>query len=208
MKHYKFLVIATALSAGALHASNCQPVKDAATYYRSQLTTVFDLAKGTKLEKVFNDTSKSANPITLFLPTNSAFRKLPTGVTEAVTNSTSLRETVLLDHAIKGRVGYIKFLSIFNELPRITSGLTSNYLEKAGFPQSLNTGDFFFGGRALRTGGTNLISTTELNWGSAESGFRGSFRDGSATLVGVDYESCAGIVHVIDTVITRKSDEH
>jgi uncharacterized surface protein with fasciclin (FAS1) repeats len=204
MKTIKTLGLALALSASTSYGSDCVPVKDAASSLNSQLTTVFSLAKGTKLDAIFNDTSKSANPITLFLPTNSAFGRLPTSVTEAVTKSASLRESVLLDHAIRGKVSLIRFLAIFDALPRIGSKLTEQDLLKEGFPQSLNSGNFFFGGGAARSGGTNLISKIELNWGSAESAFRGAFRDGTATLVGVDYDTCVGTLHVIDTVITRR----
>ncbi len=208
MRTLTLLGLIAALSASSSHANECQPVLEAATTYKQQLTTVFSLAKGTKLEQIFSDRTKSPNPLTIFLPTNAAFGKLPTAVTEAVTKSASLRERVLSDHAVAGRINYVQFLNAFElALPRIASNLTEQDYLKAGFPQSLNKGDFFFGGASLRVGGTNLIARTELNWGSASSGFRGAFRDGSATIVGVDYASCAGIVHVIDTVITRR-DEH
>ncbi|GEM_PF-6396044 len=207
MKMLNLLALATLLSVGSSHASTCTSVKNVSATFNSQLTTVFALAKGTKLEAIFNETSKTASPITLFLPTNLAFGKLPTSVTEAVTKSSSLRESVLLDHGIEGRINFVKFLSTFDSLPYINSKLTEQDLLKAGFPQSLNKGNFFFGGAALRNGGTNLIAKTELNWGSADSAFRGQFRDGQATLLGVDYETCVGLVHVIDTVITRR-DEH
>lgn len=207
MKNLKLFGLVVALNATLASANECQSVRDAVSSSH-QMSTVFALAKGTKLEQIFTDTTQSPNPLTFFLPNNAAFGKLPTSVTEAVTKSASLRESVLLDHATPGRINFVQFLNVFEvALPRIQSGRTEQDFLKAGFPQSLNKGNFFFGGRSLRTGGTNLIAKTELNWGSSSSAFRGAFRDGTATLVGVDYQSCAGIVHVIDTVITR-SDEH
>lgn len=207
MRIIKVLGLLALTQSNLSNASECQSVRDAVSSSH-RMNTVFALAKGTKLEQIFTDTTQSANPLTFFLPNDAAFGKLPTSVTEAVTKSASLRESVLLDHATPGRINFVQFLNVFEvALPRIQSGRTEQDFLKAGYPQSLNKGNFFFGGGSLRTGGTNLIVKTELNWGSASSAFRGAFRDGSATLVGVDYPSCAGIVHVIDTVITRR-DEH